>query len=140
MIEVRKPKSTDLFIVSKIISKIGLKNIIDCINAKELMDLRAKMIKENEITDKKGKVTQKDFSDSQLNQYGMVVVANIGDLILSNLENVKDDINRYMSNLTELSIKEIEDLSIVQYAEILMTIIKEPDFVDFIKVVLKSFK
>ena len=139
MIEVRKPKSTDLFIVGKIISKIGLKNIIDCINAKELMELRAKMIKENEVIDKKGKVTQKDFSDSQLNQYGMVVVANIGDLILSNLENVKDDINRYMSNLTELSIKEIEDLSIVQYAEILMTIIKEPDFVDFIKVVLKSF-
>lgn len=139
MIEVRKPKSTDLFIVGKIISKIGLKNIIDCINAKELMDLRAKMIKENEVTDKKGKVTQKDFSDSQLNQYGMVVVANIGDLILSNLENVKDDVNKYISNLTGLSIKEIEDLSIVQYAEILMTIIKEPDFVDFIKVVLKSF-
>ena len=137
--EIRKPKSTDLFIVGKIIGKIGLKNIIACINSKELMELRAKMIKDNEVTDKKGKVTQKDFTDSQLNLYGIEVVANIGDLILNNLENVKDDVNRYISNLTELSIKEIEDLSIVPYAEILMTIIKEPDFVDFIKVVLKSF-
>lgn len=140
MIEIRKPKSTDLFVVSKILSKIGLKNIINCLNAKELMELRAKMIKENEVTDKKGKVTQTDFTDSQRIEYGTAMVANIGDLILNNLEDVKDDLNRYISNLTGLSIKEIEDLSIVPYGEILMQIIKEPDFVDFIKVVLKSFK
>ena len=108
--EIRRPKSTDLFIVGKIIGKIGLKNIIACINSKELMELRAKMIKENEVTDKKGKVTQKEFTDSQLNLYGIEVVANIGDLILGNLENVKDDVNKYVSNLTGLSIKEIEDL------------------------------
>lgn len=139
MIEIRKPKSSDLFVVSKIISKIGLKNIGNCINADELKELRAKMIKDNEVADKKGKVTHKEFSDNQLTQFGIAVVANIGDLILSKLEDVQDDLNRFISNLSGLSTKEVEDLSIVQYAEIVMTIIKEPDFVDFIKVVLKSF-
>ena len=135
MIEIRKPKSSDLFVISK----IGLKNIGNCINADELKELRAKMIKENEVADKKGKVTHKEFSDNQLTQFGIAVVANIGDLILSKLEEVQDDLNRFISNLSGLSTKEVEDLSIVQYAEIVMTIIKEPDFVDFIKVVLKSF-
>ena len=38
-----------------------------------------------------------------------------------------------------LKVKEVEDLPITDFAEIVMAIIKEPDFVDFIKVVLKSF-
>ena len=138
--DIRKPKSTDLFVVSKIISKIGLKNIANCVKADELKELRAKLIEENSVADKKGKVTQKEFSDSQLTQFGIAMVANIGDLVLSKLEDVQDDLNRFISNLTGLSTKEVEDLSIVQYAEIVMTIIKEPDFVDFIRVVLKSFK
>ena len=33
---LRKPKATDLFVVSKIIKGIGLKNIADCFNSDEI--------------------------------------------------------------------------------------------------------
>ena len=79
-------------------------------------------------------------SDETLSQVGITIMVSIGDLILDKLDDVKDDVIKLMSLLSGLKTKEIEDLSLVDFAEMLMAIIKNPDFVDFIKVVLKSFK
>ena len=64
---------------------------------------------------------------------------SIGDLILEKLDIVKDDVIKLMSNLSGLKTKDVEDLPLVTFTEMFMDIIKEPDFLDFIKVVLKSF-
>lgn len=123
---LRKPKATDLFVVSKIIKGIGLKNIADCFNSDEIKVIR------NSVSGEK-------VSSETLNQAGITIVLSIGELILDRLDDVKDDVIKFMSCLSGLKIKEVEDLPITEFAEMLMTIIKEPDFVDFIKVVLKSF-
>ena len=124
---LRKPKATDLFVVSKIIKGIGLKNIADCFNSDEIKVIR------NSVSGEK-------VSSETLNQAGITIVLSIGELILNRLDNVKNDVIKFMSCLSGLKIKEVEDLPITEFAEMLMAIIKEPDFVDFIKVVLKSFK
>lgn len=123
---LRKPKATDLFVVSKIIKGIGLKNIVDCFNSDEIKVIR------NSVSGEK-------VSSETLNQAGITIVLSIGELILNRLDNVKNDVIKFMSCLSGLKIKEVEDLPITEFAEMLMAIIKEPDFVDFIKVVLKSF-
>ena len=123
---LRKPKATDLFVVSKIIKGIGLKNIADCFNSDEIKVIR------NSVSGEK-------VSSETLNQAGITIVLSIGELILDRLDNVKNDVIKFMSCLSGLKIKEVEDLPITEFAEMLMAIIKEPDFVDFIKVVLKSF-
>ena len=124
--ELRKPKATDIFVVSKIIKGIGLKNIADCFNSDEIKVIR------NSVSGEK-------VSSETLNQAGITIVLSIGELILDRLDDVKDDVIKFMSCLSGLKIKEVEDLPITEFAEMLMAIIKEPDFVDFIKVVLKSF-
>ena len=123
---LRKPKATDLFVVSKIIKGIGLKNIADCFNSDEIKVIR------NSVSGEK-------VSSETLNQAGITIVLSIGELILDRLDDVKDDVIKFMSCLSGLKIKEVEDVPITEFAEMLMAIIKEPDFVDFIKVVLKSF-
>ena len=123
---LRKPKATDLFVVSNIIKGIGLKNIADCFNSDEIKVIR------NSVSGEK-------VSSETLNQAGVTIVLSIGELILDRLDDVKDDVIKFMSCLSGLKIKEVEDLPITEFAEMLMAIIKEPDFVDFIKVVLKSF-
>ena len=123
---LRKPKATDLFVVSKIIKGIGLKNIADCFNSDEIKVIR------NSVSGEK-------VSSETLNQAGITIVLSIGELIFDRLDDVKDDVIKFMSCLSGLKIKEVEDLPITEFAEMLMAIIKEPDFVDFIKVVLKSF-
>lgn len=136
---LRKPKATDIFVVSKIIKGIGLKNIKDCFNTSDINELRASLMDENKLVDENGKVTYKNFSDEQLTKFGVEMVTSVGDLVLERMEVVQKDLIKLISNLTGLSIKEVEDLPIADFAEIVIAIVKEPDFVDFIKVVLKSF-
>ena len=136
---VRKPKATDLFVVSKIIRGIGLNNIKECFSSIDIMSLRNAMMKENETVDELGNITHTEFSNEQLSRAGVVVVTSIADLILEKMDVIQNDVFKYMSNVTGLDVKVVEDLPITDFAEILMAIIKEPDFVDFIKVVLKSF-
>ena len=124
--ELRKPKATDIFVVSKIIKGIGLKNIANCFNSDDLNLIR-KSVSSDKVT------------DEVLYKAGATIMLSIGDLVLEKMEFVQNDLIKFISNLTGLKVKEVEDLPITDFAEIVMAIIKEPDFVDFIKVVLKSF-
>lgn len=124
---IRKPKATDLFVVGKILKGLGLKNIAKAFSNEEISLIK------NSIKD--GKV-----SDEMLTKVGVLIVISIGDLILERLEFVENDVFKFIANLTGMKVKEVEDLPLTDFATILMAIIKEPDFVDFIKVVLKSFK
>ena len=125
---IRKPKTTDLFVVSKIIKTIGVDNIVNCFNAKEVKDLAKKVSKD-----------KKTYSDEDAREVGILVVKNIGELIFDKLDLIQNDLIKYVSLMTGLEFKVVEDLPIAEFATIVMAIIKEPDFVDFIKVVLKSF-
>ena len=124
--ELRKPKATDIFVVSKIIKSIGLKNIANCFNSDDLNLIR-KSVSSDKVT------------DEVLYKAGATIMLSIGDLVLEKMEVVQNDLIKFISNLTGLKVKEVEDLPITDFAEIVMAIIKEPDFGDFIKVVLKSF-
>ena len=123
---LRKPKATDIFVVSKIIKGIGLKNIANCFNSDEINLIR-KSVSGDKVT------------DDVLYKIGANIMLSIGDLILEKLDIVKDDVIKLMSNLSGLKTKDVEDLPLVTFTEMFMDIIKEPDFLDFIKVVLKSF-
>ena len=73
---LRKPKATDLFVVSKIIKGIGLKNIADCFNSDEIKVIR------NSVSGEK-------VSSETLNQAGITVytirksydIKDLGDLL-----------------------------------------------------------
>lgn len=127
---IRKPKATDIFIVAKIIRGIGLNNIANCFKSSEVIEVYNNMLKEN-----KGK----SLTDEQLTNAGILIMTSVGDLILEKLDVVQSDLLKFISNLTGLQVKVVEDLPITDFAEIVIAIIKEPEFVDFIKVVLKSF-
>ena len=122
---IRKPKATDIPVVCKIIKGIGLKNLANCFDNDDIRIIRESM-------------TGKDVSDELLNKAGLTVVLSIGDLIFEKMEDIQSDLFNFISKLTSLQIEEVEDLPITDFAKIVMAIIKEPDFVDFIKVVLKS--
>ena len=137
---IRKPKATDIFVVSKIIKGIGIKNIASCFDSSEIKEMAKSMLQENEQVDENGNKTHKEFTNDQMTRAGLIVMTNIGELILDKMDVVQVDLIKFISNLTGLKVKEVEDLPITDFAEIVMAIIKEPDFMDFIKVVLKSFK
>lgn len=124
---IRKPKAKDLPVACKVIKGIGLKNIAKCFSNEDIETLKKSIAGE--------KVT-----DEMLNKAGLMVMLSIGDLIFEKMEDVQTDLFRFIANLTGLKVKEVEDLSLTDLANIVIAIVKEPDFSDFIKVVLKLSK
>ena len=125
--KIRKPKATDLPVACKILKGIGLKNIAKCFN-------------NDDIEVFKKSISGKEVTDEMLNKAGLMVMLSIGDLIFEKMEDIQVDLFRFISNLTGLKVKEVEDLSLTDLANIVIAILKEPDFTDFIKVVLKLSK
>lgn len=125
--KIRKPKATDLPVACKILKGIGLKNIAKCFN-------------NDDIEVFKKSISGKEVTDEMLNKAGLMVILSIGDLIFEKMEDIQVDLFRFISNLTGLKVKEVEELSLTDLANIVIAILKEPDFTDFIKVVLKLSK
>ena len=118
---MRKLKATDLFAVSKIIKTIGVDDIINCFSSKEIKDL-AKTMSEGD----------KKYTDGDVREVGAVIVKNICTLIFDKLDLIENDLMKFISSVTGLSIKEVEDLPLNEFAEVVVKIIKNPDFMDFI--------
>ena len=127
--ELRNPQASDLFVVTRIIKTIGLKNIIDCFDNDKIKAFKGK------IADKEAPV-----NDEDLYKAGMLAMTSIGELIIEKLDILQEDIFKFLSNLSGLSIDDVKSMDIVDFAEMIMAVIKNPKFADFIKVVLKSFK
>ena len=127
--ELRNPQASDLFVVSKIIKAIGIKNITDCFKSDKIKELKAK------VAESGVPATEQEASEA-----GLIVMTDIGELIFEKLDLVQEDVFKFMSNLSGLSIEDLKVMDIVEFAEMFMLIIKNPKFADFIEVVLKSFK
>lgn len=127
--ELRNPQAKDLFVVTKIIKEVGIKNVTNCFKSEKIEKFKA------EIAERGTPATEEE----QFNA-GLTIMSDIGELIFEKLDLVQEDVFKFMANLSGLSIAEIASMDIVEFAEMFMDIIKNPKFADFIKVVLKSFK
>ena len=138
---LRNPKATDLFIVTKMINKIGVKNIIKVVRDNdEVNELRAQLLEENKYTDENGSVAHKEFTKEQVNQMGELVVGLVIDLVLDRIELVQDDLFKFMSALSGLTVTEVADLGWSNFYKMIVDILKLDGVTDFIQDVLKSFK
>lgn len=127
--ELRNPQASDLFVVTKIMKAVGLKNVADCFNNDEIKAIKEEIAKRGTPA-----------SDEEQRKVGLIAMTAIGELIFEKLDIVQDDIFKFLSNLSGLAMDDVKAMDIVEFAEMLMTVIKNPKFADFIKVVLKSFK
>lgn len=109
-INLRKLKAPDLFIVSTIIGKIGLKEFKDCFQNEDLKQLIGKNTEE---------------------QIGMAIAFDIAAIVFSNLAKCEKDIYQLLANLTGLAIKEVMDLDGIDFVELLVKVIM--DNKDFLK-------
>ena len=117
--EIRDFKSKDIFPMAKIISKIGVKEFKQCF---ESDSVRA-MIKGGDV-----------------NAIGVAIALDMGGVIISHLPDAEKEIYAFLSNMTGLKQKELEDCGLAEFAEMIIGIFKKEDFVDFISVVSKLFK
>lgn len=121
----RRLNSTDIFLVTKIIGKIGINDFAHCLekdNVKQMI----------------GNLTSKG-AENATTMVGISVALEIANVVISNLSACEADIYQLLANVANMSVKQIKELDGVTFFEMVLDFIMKDEFRDFIKVVVKRF-
>ena len=125
---LRSLQGADIFPMSAIIKKIGVKEFKNAFQDEEIKDL-VKSINSGEIS-----------KDAAANQAGMTVILNIVDVVLGNLPRAEKDIYKFLANLSGMKSDEVAALPMATFTGMVIDVIQKDEFKDFIKVVSRLFK
>ena len=123
----RRLKSTDVFLMSKIIGKIGVNEFTACFEKDGIKKMIESATGENEGA---------DFTSI----VGISVILEIANVILCNLPKCEKEIFQMLSSVSGMHYSKVEDLDAVVFMEMVIDFIKKEEFKDFIKVVSRLFK
>ena len=125
--ELRNLTADDMFPMFQIISKIGVKEFKSCF---ESPDVRKAI---------EGVASGKQDQDG-LTALGMTIAFDLAGVIISNLASCKNDIYGLLSQLSGMAAKEIANLPMVTFVEMIVDVIKKEEFKDFFQGVSKLFR
>lgn len=128
--ELRTLKSDDLFPMFGILSKIGFKDLKEIITPDKIKDMKSMISQDNEG----------DENIDTTTMLGASVVMEIVSIIMKNLPSCKDEIYKFLSGVSGMTVKEIGNLDMVIFTEMIIAVVQKQEFKDFFKVVSKLFK
>lgn len=150
VIEVPKPYkfrllgAPDIFLMGKIISKIGIKEFKACFEGEGIKELIAKAFIEQtakQAEGENGEQAEGEEEDVNIISVGAGVTLEIVGVILGNLEKCEADIYQMLAQTSNLSVNEIKAPgNAAMFLEMVIDFVKKDEFKDFIKVVSKLFK
>lgn len=125
---LRSLQGADIFPMSAIIKKIGVKEFKNAFQDEEIKDL-VKSINNGDMS-----------KDAAANQAGMAVILNIVDVVLGNLPRAEKDIYKFLASLSGMKPDEVAALPMATFTGMVIDVIQKDEFKDFIKVVSRLFK
>lgn len=126
----RKLSSEDMFLMFRIIGKIGIKEFKNCFNGDNLNSLIASF-KQSGGND--------NNSAKALTAIGVSVAFDAIDIILNNLPKCEKEIYQLLAQTSDLDEETIKTDAIL-FTEMVIDFVKKEEFPAFIKVVSKLFK
>lgn len=133
----RKLGAPDIFLMSKIISKIGINEFKTCFEADGVKSLIQNAILES----KEDGEENEENTDNNIVSVGAGVVLEIANVIFTNLPKCEAEIYQILSQTSNLSVEEIKAPgNAAMFLEMVIDFVKKEEFGDFIKVVSKLFK
>ena len=134
MVELRELKSVDLFPMVQILNKIGFNKIKEIMTPEKIKDMMKIFNAEDDQEDDQ----EDDLDVSTILGFNLIV--EVAGLIMENLSCCENEIYRFLSGLSGLSVDQIKDLSLPDFADMIVSVLKKPEFPDFFKAVSKLFK
>lgn len=127
----RKLKAEDLFLMSRIISKIGIEDFMSCLGSPDVMGLIQKVME-------KGEGEKLEVEDREL-VVGVGVALVIANKVLARLPACRADIYELLGNVSGMAPEEVAELEACDFLDMLVAFIRKEEFPNFIKVVSKYF-
>lgn len=125
----RQPRALigkDLYLLTGIIGKIGIRNVMAVANTMEV----------KEVMQDSESMSEDDLKD----KIGTLIFYGIIDVILEKMEKCEDVISRLLSRLYDMPEAEVKKLDANEYLDMLIDVVKDEKFVDFFKRAYESAK
>lgn len=119
---LRKLKSTDIFLITSILKKIGVDEIKAIMNQPYIQNMVSGGEKTNATS------------------LGMNVVLDVVGLVCSNLPKAEKEIYNFCASVSGMPIEEVKDLEMMDFIDLIMAIVKKEEFKDFFMRISKSFQ
>ena len=120
----------DVFLMFKIIGKIGVKEFNACFKNDGIKNLLMQLMGEKKA----------DGEDQSVSVTYISVILEVADVIFKNLPKCENEIFQMLSQTSDLSFDQVKKLTFADFTEMVIDFIKKEEFRDFIKVVSKLFK
>lgn len=122
----RKLNSTDMFLMFKILGKIGINEFTSCFEKDTVKQMIAS------VTGGK--------AENATAMVGISVILEMTNVVMGNLAKCEAEVYQMLSQTSNLSVKQVKELDFTTFTEMVIDFIKKEEFKDFIKVVSKLFK
>ena len=134
--ELRELKSSDIFPMFKIMGKIGFKDLKDRLTPDKVKELTS-MFKQDETAD----ADQKESvdTDEQMMFIGFNVIFEVVEIIMGNLPSCEQEIYSLLAGLSGMKVKEVANLPLATFTEMIVEVLKKEEFKDFFKAVSRLF-
>ena len=114
---LRALEGDDLFLMLKIIKKIGIKEIKRCFESEAVMQAVSAMANQKKVKD--------------VESVGITVALEVADILASNLPECRDELYQLLSSLSGMQVEEIGKLPMLTMLNMVMDVIKAKEFADF---------
>ena len=125
--ELRELRSADLFPMFAILSKIGFKDLKDSLSPDTISGLLES-------------VKSEESEDTKVTALGFSIIMEVVEVIMKNLPHCEKEIYNFLAGLSGMTAKEIAELPMVTFTEMIIAVIQKDEFRDFFKVVSGLFK
>ena len=122
----RKLSSVDVFPMFKIIGAIGINEFTACFEKDGVKNMIASFTGES--------------GEDMSSIVGISVILEIANVIIGNLPKCENEIYQILSQTSNLTVKQVQELDMAVFFEMVIDFVKKEEFKDFIKVVSKLFK
>jgi len=103
LVEIRSPKSTDIFTIIRILGKLKIKNDVVSMSSKiALMNNKNKKLKSA-----KGK--EKEQLENEVGELQTELGVNLPFILLENIDKAQDDVEKLFADLVGMSVQEYQD-------------------------------
>ncbi|APD22546.1 hypothetical protein IPP26_00044 [Streptococcus phage IPP26] len=129
-LEMRELNGGDIFTMLSIIGKLDIKEeVVALIERQYATGKNVVLLADHQ----KKKPTKKEQEEASLTyqKRGMVLATDIGFAILKHVGDAKNEVNKFLAELTGTSQKEIESLNMASYTKLLFDFWKKAELKDF---------
>lgn len=139
----RKLGGADIFPMFRLISKIGIKEFNACLDNKGIRNLFANMSKSKQTQADETAQTQADETAQAQDETPVTYIAvllEVADVLFANIGKCENEVFKLLSDTSNLTSSQVRELSLAQFAEMVVDFVKKEEFKDFFAAVMTLFK